>query len=176
MTTLHELAEKVLADRPEDTIEQWGRALRSAVRKHPERAKLNREVEGRLIATLGQYVKAVKADAEAKAQRERRLEQSKKTPKITYKGKVLAPTLSVRKPDGGRQLVLWVDVSPAVFVEAVNAQQNRIDGMNAANAVRIEVATKIRESEPLRSLATLREVCDQLGIDPDTLGLEELGA
>jgi hypothetical protein len=88
----------------------------------------------------------------------------------------MAPTISIRNAEGGSQGVLWIYASPAQFIDAVRREQAIVDGRNASNRLRWEIVRMLEQDDHLRELATLKDVCVELGIDPDTLDLEALEA
>jgi hypothetical protein len=160
-----ELADDVLAGNPKGSKAEWGRAMRDLAAAEGMAAYL----EAKLIETLGNYVSGRKASNEQHSQVARLAGLE-----VSHTGRPLSPTISVRRPDGARQLVLWIDATPQQFIDAVFRQQNTIDGLQTANSVRFELAAQMQADESLLALPTLRAVCDRLDLDPDTLGLDEL--
>lgn len=169
--SLVDLAADVLLWDPKGSKHDWGVDLlrRVEAAEDDERDTLNAEVREKMIAKLGEYVSGVKASSEKARQAERMLA-------VGYNGRPITPTVSVRNIDGSTQSMLWVDATPAQFLEAVLREQSVIDGRRDSNIVRLKVVDMLRQDESLMDLPSLRDVCTVLNVDPDTLGLEELGA
>jgi hypothetical protein len=165
---LYSLAEQVLRANPKATKYEWGVELRQLVQFHDDRS-VNAEVEEKTLTVLGQYVAGIKTNIEKQAQAERHIDRA-----VSYSGRLMTPTLSVRT-DLGSQTMLWTEASPQQFMEAVLREQAIIDGRRDSNRVRLSVFEMLKEDDQLSELPTLGDVCKQLHIDPDTLGLDELG-
>lgn len=69
--------------------------------------------------------------------------------------------------------MLWTEASPRQFIEAVLREQSVIDGRNDSNAIRLQVVEMIQTDKRLMELGTLRDVCAELDVDPDMLGLDD---
>lgn len=162
--TLHDLAGDVLAANPEGTKTQWGAALIRLVGDQED--AIVAEAQAKYVAAMGAYVSGVKA-AQARA------DQSERTAHVTYHGRPLTPTVSVRG-EHGRQLKLWLDASPREFVEAVFREQSVVLGRLNSNKLRVKIAEMCRQDDALMDLDTLTDVCQELHLDPAELELEEL--
>lgn len=162
-----ELAESVLALNPNGTKSEWGIEMKNLC----ESCGMDDYLDLKLIDTLGAYVSGRKAVEARKAQSEKLASRA-----VSYAGRPLSPTISIRRDDGARTLELWTNASPRAFLDAVLREQHVVDGRLKANAVRFQVARDILSDDELMELATLGEVCAVKDIDPDTLGLDELSA
>lgn len=164
--SLADLASDVLAWDRRASKHEWGLDLLARVEDADDDA-LNEEVREKLIGKLGDYVAGVKAAAEKARQAERMLA-------VGYNGRPITPTVSVRNEDGSTQTMLWIDASPAQFMDAVLREQSVVDGRLRSNIVRLKVVDMLRQDDCLMDLPTLQDVCNALGVNPDTLGLDEL--
>lgn len=164
-----EIAEQVLALHPNASKATWGKVFLALAAEEP---KLEPWLEARQVTSLGHYVTQLKSRRAAQRRNERLIELGVST----ATGRPISPTMSVRMADGSRQGVLWVEASPAQFVEAVLREQAVVDGRAESNAVRVQLAEILKGHEALMELPTLGDVCERLAIDPDTLGLEDLEA
>lgn len=165
---LSDLADQVLIANYNGTKHDWGRELLELVEAHDE-AHLTDAVHEKTIAALGNVVNQRKTHRETAAKNERLASRA-----VTYTGRPLNPTISVRTESGARQGVLWIYATPRQYIDAVIREQKVIDGRNDANAVRLQLVEVMNQDGHLQDLPTLKDVCDELGIDPDTLGLEDL--
>lgn len=172
--TLADLAEQVLLANYTGTKDQWGEELLQLVDAHDARC-LAEEVRRKTVAALGNQVSQVKSRRERTAQNERLMARAVSADGRPM-GKPLSPTLSVRTESGARQSTLWIFATPRQYIDAVLREQKVIDGRNDSNAIRLHLVDLIQEDEHLQDLPTLKDVCDELGINPDTLGLEDLEA
>lgn len=163
-----DLAEQVLSANYLGTQAQWGRELRLLLDAHDEPHLLDWQRE-RLESSLANYVKQHKTRLEHIRQQERALAIG-----ITPNGRLINPTISVRNEAGGRQTLLWVEATPSQFIEAVLCEQSVIDGRNQSNRLRLHVVELLQQDESLMALPTLGAVCGAVGIDPDSLGLDDL--
>lgn len=168
--TLHDLAEDVLDGNPNGTKDQWGAALIRAVGDGElldgGRDAIQVEATHKYVASMGAFVSGIKAARE-------RARQVERTAHVTYHGRPLTPTVSVRT-DAGRQLMLWLDASPRQFVEAVFREQSVALGRLNSNKLRLKIAEMCQQDDELMDLPTLAHVCDALDVDPDDLELEAL--
>jgi len=162
------LAGQVLSESPHGSKLEWGERFLELARFHAM-PHIREFISQRTVAALGSYVAGIKAAEEKKRQNERILSRG-----ISHTGRLITPTISIRGGDGSRQQGLWVEASPFQFIEAVLREQNVIDGRAASNAMRMKVVEMLQSDPGLMDLATLGEVCRELGVDPDTLGLDEL--
>lgn len=167
--TLLDLAQQVLTWAPNGTKQEWGAELLRLVHAHQSES-LDREVENKLIAALGTYASGLKASRERSEQAQRMLDRG-----IAYNGRLVTPTIAVRG-DIGSQQVLWTEATPRQFIDAVLREQKVIDGRNDSNRMRRQLVELLLQDERLLDLDSLGAVCTELGIDPDTLALEELPA
>jgi hypothetical protein len=162
--TLHDLAEDVLAANPNGSKTEWGEALIQRVGDQGD--AIAAEAEAKYVAAMGVYVSNVKA-AQARA------DQAERTAQVTYHGRPLTPTVSV-KGEYGRQLMLWLDASPRQFVEAVFREQSVVLGRLNSNKLRLKIAEMCQQDDALMEMPTLAAVCQELNVDPAELELEEL--
>lgn len=169
--TLADLADQVLSANSDGTKYEWGSELLDLVHAHDEPG-LDAEVRGKTVVALGNLVNGRKSAQEKAAQQQR-----VKSLPIDYNGRPLAsPTISVRGETGARQGVLWINATPQQYIEAVIREQRVVDGRNNANAIRLQLVEVMQRDEHLLTLSTLKDVCEELDINPDTLGLEDLEA
>lgn len=168
--TLADLADHVLALMPDGAKADCGRELLTAVRSY-DIDTITTEVEARTIASLGSYVAGRKSAAAKTSQAERLM-----TYGVTYTGRPISPTLSIRSEDGTSQLAAWTDATPRQFLDAVLREQKVIDGRNDSNRLRLHVVDLLTQDEALMGLPSLSSVCAALGVDPDLLGLDDLAA
>lgn len=164
--SLHDLAEEVLSVSPNGNKTEWGEALIRLVGDQGD--AIAAEAHSKYVAAMGAFVSSVKA-AQARA------EQAARIAHITYHGRPLTPTVSVRG-EYGRQLKLWLDASPREFVEAVFREQSVVLGRLNSNKLRIKIAELCQQDDALMELPTLADVCNELDIDPAQLELEELAS
>lgn len=162
----NDLAEQVIRMLPRGNLAEWGAEMVKLARFH----KFDGWLDDRLAASCANYVKSVKTSMDQRAQSERLMARG-----VAYNGRAVSPTISIAGKDGGRQTVLWVEASPQAFMEAVLAEQSVIDGRNQSNRVRFQLVALMQEDPALADLPTLGDVCRACGIDPDTLGLGDLG-
>ena len=162
--TLHDLAEEVLSIYPSARKDEWGEELIRRVGQEGD--AIQQEAHAKFVAAMGAYVSNIKA-AQARA------EQAERVAQVSYHGRPLTPTISVRT-DAGRQLMLWLDASPRQFVEAVFREQSVVVGRLNSNKLRVKVAEMCQQDEQLMELPTLADVCNELDVDPEELELEEL--
>lgn len=167
--TLTDLAEQVLDSDPAGSKHAWGEETLRLVELH-QNAMVDAEVRVLIVTALGRRVAGIKGQRERVAMNNRLVDRG-----VSYTGRPITPTLSIRDTNGARQYVLWTEASPQQFIEAVLREQVTIDGRNDSNAVRLQVVEMVQADKHLMGLPTLRAVCDELGVDPDTLGLEDLG-
>lgn len=165
------VAEQVLASHPDGNKEIWGRAFLE-VAEEVDAEALERWTERKVIAAAGRAVSDFKGRREAQRRNERLIARGISV----ATGRPISPTISVRSPDGSRQHALWTQVPPQEFVEAVMREQSIVDGRRDANAIRLRLVRMLQADEQLMALPTLGDVCAELDIDPDTLGLDELEA
>lgn len=165
----HAIAEQVVAMNPGGRKDDWGRDFLALAAEHgmPD---FEDWTAARLISACGNYVNSIHAAEQRRKQAERLNELGLST----ATGRPITPTLSVRTEDGGRQGVLWYEATPRQFIDAVMREQAVVDGRANSNAVRMRLALQIRQDERLMELPTLRDVCAELSVNPDTLGLEGL--
>lgn len=168
--TLSDLADQVLMANYNGTKRDWGQELLDLVRAHDEQ-HLMTAVHEKTVTALGNVVNSRKTSRETAAKNERLASRA-----VAYTGRPLNPTISVRTESGARQGVLWIYATPRQYIDAVIREQKVIDGRNDANAVRLQLVELMQQDDHLQDLATLKDVCDELGIDPDTLGLDDLDA
>lgn len=167
--TLSDLADQVLSANRNGSKHEWGSDLLALTQAHDE-PEIDDEVRGKTIAALGNVVNGRKSAQEKQAQRDRLANLA-----ISYDGRpLLNPTLSVRAPSGARQGKLWIDATPQEYIEAVIREQRVVDGRNNANAIRLQLVEVMQRDEHLMTLPTLKDVCAELNINPDALGLEDL--
>lgn len=162
-----DLAEEVIADLPNGSKQERGEEF---LVRAEERGVLAEWIRERTVASLGSYVHGVKVGLERREQAQRLISYGVSA----ATGRPITPTLSVRTEDGSRQGVLWIDATPAQFIEAVLREQNVIDGRSDSNAVRLKVVRLLEERPDLMTLPTLGHVCKVIGMDPDALGLDGL--
>lgn len=165
--TLYDLAEKVIASDPTATKAEWGKSLLALT--EGASGDLAAEVHSKLLGALGHYVSGIKSAQEKRRQKQRLMDMG-----IAYNGRLINPMLSITTEDGDPQYALWLEATPRQFIDAVLKEQNVVDGRNTSNQVRMQVVKMLQEDESLMDMASLRDVCDQLGVDTDTLALEEL--
>lgn len=165
----HDLAEQVLAWDYHASKNEWGEEMLRLVRSHND-DELTQFVHERTVAALGAYIGSVKAAMERRKQQERILQRGIST----ATRRPVNPYLSVRGSDGSRQGLLWIEATPVQFMEAVFREETVVRGRAEANAVRMQLAELIQQDDGLQDLSSLKDVCSELHIDPDTLGLEEL--
>lgn len=164
-----EIAEQVLALHPSASKATWGKVFLALAADEPD---LEQWLDSKLIASLGNYVTQLKSRQATQRRNERLISLGVST----ATGRPISPTISVRMTDGSRQGVLWVEASPAQFVEAVFREQAVVDGRAESNAIRMQLAEILNGRKSLMGLPTLGAVCEELEINPDTLGLEDLEA
>lgn len=169
--TLYDLANQALDAGYDCTKQEWGEELLRLADLHSESVAIQQELRDKHVATLGKYVSDVKAQREKRAHAKRLMNRA-----VSYSGRVMTPTISIRNADGVTQGVLWIDATPRQFIEAVRREQAIVDGRNDSNRVRWNLARACLDDEHLLDLPTLKDVCAEMGVDPDTLGLSELGA
>lgn len=162
------IAEQVLAMHPKGGHAQWGHAYIDLV-DELDADEVRPWMDERQAKDLGRYVGQVEAEREKRRRNERLMARGV----AVGTGRPITPTLSVRTPRGTR-LMLWTEASPAQFVEAVLREQNVTEGRLAANAVRLTLVQAIKGDDELMALPTLADVCERLGVDPDSLGLTDL--
>lgn len=167
--SLADLAADVLALEPHSTKAQWGRMLDDLAAQTADE-DVQAEVEAKKVIALGAYVAGVKSAQEKSRQAQRLLDRG-----ISFSGRPMTPMLSIRTDEGAHQLTLWLEATPSQYIDAVLREQKVIDGRGDSNRVRLHIVDMLQEDESLMELACLRDVCDQLSVDPDTLLLEELG-
>jgi hypothetical protein len=179
--TLTSLCDEVLARLPHGTKDEWASELLDLARRH----RLDHELDTVLTHALS---RRVSAHAARRAEAHRRAVEASRVIElgVTHDGaplagshtppRLLTRTLSVRTDDHRSQLTLWDAATPQQFVDAVHREARIIVGRTEQNAVRLGLARAIERDESLKALATVRDVCQALGIDPDTLGLDDLGA
>lgn len=160
-----DLAEQVVASLPNGTLTEWGAELINLARFHG----MDFWLDQRLTQSCGAFAKNTYQQLEQRRQAERLVARG-----VTYSGKPMSSTISIKNDDGSRQTVLWIDASPAAFIEAVLTEQAVIRGRQDANSLRFQVVEMLQDDPTLRELPTLGAVCEACGIDPDTLGLDEL--
>jgi len=165
------IAEHVLASHPQANKDVWGRAFLD-VAEEMDGEGLEQWTQRKLIAAAARAVSDFKRAREERRRNERLMERSI----AVATGRPISPTMSIRMPDGSRQHALWTQVPPQEFIEAVMREDSVVNGRRDANAVRLRLVKMIRADESLLALPTLADVCAELEIDPDTLGLEELEA
>lgn len=124
------------------------------------------------MSALGAYVQGIKAAEEKRKQADRLMSLGVST----ATGRPISPVISIRRPDGSSQGVLWTEAEPLAFVEAVLREQRVVDGRNDSNALRLAIVRLIESREDLAALPTLGDVCREVGVDPDALDLSELSA
>lgn len=166
-----ELAEEIIAALPAGTASEWGEAFILAVEEHGDDT-VAAWLHDKQVAAMGRYVSGVLARRRAKERADRLIARGVSV----ATGRAITPTLSVRGEDGARQLVLWVEATPLQFIDAVEREQNVIEGRLGANRTRLAIAEAIKDDDHLMDAPTLAVVCERLGIDPDVLGLDELEA
>lgn len=169
--TLQTLAEQVLSDNPKGTKDEWARALQSLVGPIDGSERWQAEAFAKYLSALGQYV-ASRAAAIARAAAAEARDATENA--VSYSGRPMTQTMSIRHEDGSTQLVLWINASPAKYVEAVFREQAVSTGRVNSNKVRMQLARILLDDESLMALPTLADVCAVQGIDPDSLGLDEL--
>jgi hypothetical protein len=160
--TPHDLAEQVVTANPTGTKDEWSQDFLALVPAHG----LEWFVKQQTANAIGQYVSNVEANRRKRRQKEEALRRGISV--ATH-----SPVISVRGAEG-RQLMLWIDASPAQYLEAVLTEQAVVDGRGRANVVRLRLAQRMQAEPELLALATLGEVCKAIGVDPDVLGLDEL--
>ena len=165
------IADQVLGLLPTGSKVDWANKFMDIADEQDDPA-INAWLEQRLIVAIGDYINGRKALAAKHRQNQRLIDLGISV----VNGRPISPHLSVRGDDGTRQGVLWIEATPQQFVDAVFREQAVVDGRAAANAVRMQLAGLIQSTPDLMVLPSLREVCDELKLDPDTLGLEELAA
>jgi len=166
-----DIAEQVLGELPQASITAWGKEFLRLAEVH-DQPGISEFVTAKTIAALGNYIKGVKAQQETARRNARLMARGV----ATSTGRPITPTLSVRAQDGSRQQCLWYEATPAQFLEAVLLEDQIVAGRLASNRVRLSVVEAMQNDASLMDLPTLVDVCEALGIDPDTLGLEELPA
>ncbi len=169
--TLYDLANQVLDWGNDCTKHEWGEELLRLAQLHPDAISVQQELNDKIVAGLGKYVSDIKASRERKAHAARLMNRA-----VSYSGRVMTPTISIRDETGATQGVLWIHATPAQFIDAVLREQAVVDGRNRSNRLRLHLVKRMQADESLRELAMLKDVCDAEGIDPDTLGLDELEA
>lgn len=162
------IAEQVLGLHPGASKVEWGKAF-LALAEDFDDEDLGEWLTRRQHYSLGEYVASVKNAREKSAQNKRLLDRGISV----ATGRPINPSLSIRR-EGVTQLAAWVQASPEEFVEAVLREQRVVDGRRDANAVRMALVELMKDDDGLMALLTLADVCDELGIDPDTLGLDDL--
>jgi hypothetical protein len=165
------IAEQVLGMHPDADKNTWGRAFLELADEH-DMPDLEDWREAQVVLAASRLVTRVKAARERRRRDERLLSRGV----AVTTGRPITPSISVRTEDGARQTVLWVEATPRQFVDAVLREQAVVDGRAESNAIRMQLAELLQGDKKLMSLPALREVCAELEIDPDTLGLDELGA
>lgn len=165
------IAEQVLALHPDADKPTWGREYLKLARSHAD-PEVDQWINERLLSVLGRYVDNVRDRREKRQRNERLMSRGIST----TTGRPINPSLSVRRKDGRPQGGLWVEASPLQYVEAVFREDAVVRGRGESNAVRMKLAELIQRDEALQELPALKDVCAELDIDPDTLGLEELPA
>ncbi len=163
--TLSDLADQVLRWCPDGTKVDWG----AEMFKLAELYGLDSEVHAKTITALGTIVSHLKARRAKAAKAQRLLDLG-----VTFQGRPITPTLSIRGEDGDRQLPLWTEASPQQFVEAVLREQGVVDGRNDSNVIRLTLVRAMQADASLMELPTMLDVCVELGIDPDMVGVEEI--
>lgn len=164
------IAEQVLGLHPKGTKLEWGKAFMAlADDNFCDDPDLQDWLESREYSSLGKYVSDVRASKEKAAQNERLMSRGV----AVASGRPVNPSLSIRH-EGVTQLTAWTEATPEQFIEAVLREQRVVDGRSDANAVRLGLVELMKDDEHLLSLPTLADVCAELGIDPDTLGLDDL--
>lgn len=141
-----------------------GKRMLDLIAEHDE-AHINSWRHARLVASMGAFVSQHKA----------RLIQDE-APKVSYQGVPMTGGISVGSSNSSRQMALWLDVSPQEFIDAVQREQNVVDGRSASNRVRLQIMQIVTADEELSQLPTLRAVLDALEIDPNELNLDELAS
>jgi hypothetical protein len=169
--TLYDLANQVLDAGYNCTKQEWGDDLLKLAGKHSKSEAIKQDLHDKLTAALGSYVSDVKARREKTAHAKRLMNRA-----VSYSGRVMTPTISIRNAEGISQGVLWIDATPRQFIEAVQREQAIVDGPHDSNRVRWNLVRACLDDEHLLGLPTLKDVCVELGVDPDTLGLSELEA
>lgn len=172
--TLGDFAAIVLDDMPDATKDECGAALARLVGDLYGAERWQHEAHARYIRSLGAVVSALSARTKDAEKRERLALATENG--IAYNGRPITETLSVRRDDGSRQLVLWTQATPSQFVEAVLREEAVAAGRVRSNRVRMQLASIIADDEHLMALPTLAAVCEREGINPDSLGLDELSA
>lgn len=166
-----QITDQVLHLHPDGNKTEWGEVfLDLAAEQDPD--AFEEWSRTKLLAAAGN---AVSRESSRRRERERN-ERLLSRGVAAATGRPINPTMSFRAADGSRQLLLWIDASPQQFVDAVMREQAIVDGRNDANAVRLQVVELLRKNKRLMALSTLRDVCTEMEIDPDTLGLDELEA
>jgi hypothetical protein len=167
----HAIAEEVIDLHPGADKATLGQAFLDTA-EGSDMADFDDWCRAQLLRVAGQYVSGIRAAREKRRRNERLLSRGV----AVATGRPITPTISVRGTDGSRQQVLWVEATPRQFVDAVLREQAVVDGRAESNAIRMQLAELVRGDEQLMALPALRDVCAELAIDPDTLGLEELEA
>ncbi len=163
------IAEQVLGLYPDSSKVEWGQAFLELAGgfDEPEFAVW---LEAREHSSLGAYVAAVKSAKERRAQHERLMARGL----AVATGRPINPAMSIRRDGYAPTSMLWTEAQPQEFIEAVMREQRVVQGRLDANAARLALVALMKDDEHLLSLPSLGHVCDELGIDPDTLGLGDL--
>ncbi|MDH2424856.1 hypothetical protein [Sphaerisporangium sp. TRM90804] len=163
------IAEMVLGLHPGADKAIWGAEFIKLAAEHDD-PEINAWIDSRLEAALGSYVNTVRTRREAQRRNERLIARGVSV----TSGRLISPSMSVRRSDGARQGVLWVEATPAQFVEAVFREAAVVDGRAESNAIRMQLAALLKSDKQLMKLPTLADVCAELRLDPDTLALDTL--
>jgi hypothetical protein len=176
--TLRELADQLIDADPHGGRDAWGPALLDLAR----RRGLDAELDRALAVHLGRYVHDVQVQRLKAAKRAALAARGELG--VTHDGKpFLVPparrrpteTLSVRDESGHSQPELWERVTPQQFLDATRRQGKVVTGLVEQQAVREGIAAALESDPELLALPTVGDACLRLGIDPDTLGLDDLG-
>ncbi len=165
----HAIAEQVIGLDPDGNKTTWGKAFLELAEQYGM-SDFGDWKNAQLISICGTQVGRVKTAIERKQKNARLLERGV----AVGTGLNVNPTISVRTKDGARQLMLWTKATPAQFLAAVFREQAIVDGRAESNAIRMQLAERLRKDELLMELPTLGDVCAALEIDADILGLDEL--
>lgn len=163
------IAEQVIGLHPHGSKREWGRAFLALAEDFADDPELAAWLRAREEASLGRYCADIQQHRQRVAQNERLMTRGV----AVATGRPINPSLSIRN-EGVAQLMHWIEATPEQFIEAVLREQRVVDGRRDANAVRLALVELMKDDERLMKLPTLADVCAELGIDPDTLGLGDL--